>query len=98
MSVFLTVDEAADQLRVHPATIRRMIKGGKLPAVRVGRLWRVDASVTQATLVPQPERAEVVKHSAAYYVQLAQPRPSALASQVPSLGTGERSCREGWRD
>ena len=88
---FLTVDEAADQLRVHPATIRRMIRRGEMPAVRVGRLWRVDASVTTAQIVPQAAQPEVVKYSAAYYVQLAQPRPSALASQAPPPGRGARS-------
>ena len=69
----LTVDEVAEVLRVHPATIRRMIKRGEMPAVRVGRLWRVDASVTRATLVTQPEPPDVVKYSAAYYIQLATP-------------------------
>ena len=98
MTAFLTVDEAADQLRVHPATIRRMIKRGEMPAVRVGRLWRVDASVTTAQMIPQAEKAEVVKYSAAYYVQLAQPRPSALASPAPSPDRGGRSGQAGWRD
>jgi len=38
---FLTVQEVADQLRVVPQTVQRWIRGGKLKAVRAGRLWRI---------------------------------------------------------
>lgn len=38
----LTTTEAATALRVDPATIRRMIAAGDLPAVRVGRAYRVE--------------------------------------------------------
>ena len=34
---YLTVAEAADRLRVAPSTIRRWIREGDLPAVRLGR-------------------------------------------------------------
>lgn len=36
MITLLTVDEAAQQLRVHPQTVRRMIRQGRLPAQRTG--------------------------------------------------------------
>ncbi len=38
---FLTVQEVADQLRVSSMTVYRLIKSGELPAVRVGRSFRV---------------------------------------------------------
>jgi excisionase family DNA binding protein len=38
---FLTVQEVADLLRVSSMTVYRLIKGGDLPAVRVGRSFRV---------------------------------------------------------
>ena len=39
--VFLSVDQAATRLGVHPNTVYRMIVGGRLRAVRAGRLWRI---------------------------------------------------------
>jgi excisionase family DNA binding protein len=36
-----SVREVADQLGVHPETIRRLIHEGRLDAVRVGRVLRV---------------------------------------------------------
>ena len=40
----LTAGEVADQLRVSTMTIYRLIRRGELPAVRVGRNYRVRAS------------------------------------------------------
>jgi excisionase family DNA binding protein len=36
---FLSTSEAARILRVHPVAIRQMLRGGRLPGVRVGRNW-----------------------------------------------------------
>lgn len=41
MEEFFTVNQAAISLKVHPLTIRRYIKEGKLKAVRVGGNVRV---------------------------------------------------------
>ncbi len=40
----LTADEVADQLRVSTMTVYRLIRRGELPAVRVGRNYRVRVS------------------------------------------------------
>lgn len=68
----LTVDEAAAYLRVHPATVRSMIKRGDIAAIRVGRIWRVEAASLKADYLPQPIPVIPALHSAAYYTQLAQ--------------------------
>jgi excisionase family DNA binding protein len=39
-----SVREVADRLGVHPETVRRLIHDGRLDAVRVGRVLRVDGS------------------------------------------------------
>lgn len=91
----LTVDEAAAELRVHPATIRRMIKRGDIAAVRIGKVWRVDASIV-TPVVATVEAVPVEEHSAAYYVQLAQHHSSALASPTPPPDTGARNDQAGW--
>lgn len=39
----LTVREVAEQLRVSPITLYRLLKLGKLPgAFRMGRVWRIN--------------------------------------------------------
>ena len=41
MSKILTVKEAAALLKTSRQQIRRMIQNGELPAVKVGREWRI---------------------------------------------------------
>ena len=38
--VFLTTEEVLEYLHVNLRTVYRLIKAGKIPAVRVGRQWR----------------------------------------------------------
>jgi excisionase family DNA binding protein len=40
----VSVEEAAEVLGLHPATVQRAIKRGELPATRVGRKWRIRPS------------------------------------------------------
>ena len=40
--IVLTLKEVADRLRLHPNTLRRYIKEGKLAAMKFGRVWRVE--------------------------------------------------------
>jgi excisionase family DNA binding protein len=40
---FLTPEEVAAQLRVSASVVRRLVRRGELPALRVGRAWRVEA-------------------------------------------------------
>ena len=45
-----SVKQAAEILQVSCHQIRKMIQQGKLPAVRVGREWRIPASALQEFL------------------------------------------------
>lgn len=38
---FLTASEAAERMRVSKMTVYRLIKSGKLPAVQIGKAYRV---------------------------------------------------------
>src|SRR6186713_3114128 len=38
--IFLTTEEVLEYLQVNLRTVYRLIKAGKIPAVRVGRQWR----------------------------------------------------------
>ena len=45
MCQLLTVEQAAEQLQMHPATVRRFIREGTLAGSRIGaRQWRIRAS------------------------------------------------------
>ena len=55
-----SVRDVASRLGVHPETVRRLIHDGRLDAVRVGRVLRVDSSSLHGFLVNQrvkPTRA-----------------------------------------
>ena len=43
-SSFLTADQAAERLGLHPKTVRRMIREGRLRATRIGKSYRILAS------------------------------------------------------
>lgn len=38
----ITVDEAARRLGMHPESVRRMCRAGRVPAAKFGRVWRID--------------------------------------------------------
>lgn len=57
--VFLTTEEVLEYLQVNLRTVYRLIKAGKIPAVRVGRQWRFRKRDIDAWLDsqrPAPER------------------------------------------
>ena len=47
---FLTVAEVADLMRVSKMTVYRLVHNGELPAVRVGRSFRVPEEAVQEYL------------------------------------------------
>jgi excisionase family DNA binding protein len=57
-----TVRQVADQLGVHPETIRRLIHDGRLDAVRVGRLLRVGGSSLDGFLARQRVKPTRISH------------------------------------
>lgn len=63
MSAFLTVQQAAERLQVHPTTLRRWIKTGAIPAARYGHLWRI------------PEEALTAPHTHYTPPEVRRPRP-----------------------
>lgn len=56
--VFLTTEEVLEYLQVNLRTIYRLIKAGKIPAVRVGRQWRFRKRDIDAWLDAQRPRGE----------------------------------------
>ncbi len=57
--IFLTTEEVLEYLQVNLRTVYRLIKAGKIPAVRVGRQWRFRKRDIDAWLDTQrPSRGE----------------------------------------
>ena len=45
MAKIMTTKEIANYLRLHTLTINKLSKEGKVPAIRIGRVWRFDKDV-----------------------------------------------------
>src|SRR5688572_3745365 len=56
---FLTTEEVLEYLQVNLRTVYRLIKAGKIPAVRVGRQWRFRKRDIDAWLDSQRPRGGV---------------------------------------
>src|SRR5262249_23704561 len=72
---FLTTEEVLEYLQVNLRTAYRLIKAGKIPAVRVGRQWRFRKRDIDAWLDSQRPRG-------------GGPRPVQQPAPVPRPATG----------
>jgi excisionase family DNA binding protein len=73
--VFLTTEEVLEYLQVNLRTVYRLIKAGKIPAVRVGRQWRFRKRDIDAWLDSQRPRGD---------------RPAAPAPAAPVRNARQR--------
>lgn len=74
--VFLTTEEVLAYLQVNLRTVYRLIKAGKIPAVRVGRQWRFRKRDIDAWLDSQR----------------AAPAPPTTAPQAPASQAARNGC------
>ena len=49
----LDSEEAAAIMKVHPKTLQKLARQGRIPGVHVGKLWRFRASVIEAWIARQ---------------------------------------------
>src|SRR5688572_10483418 len=77
---FLTTEEVLEYLQVNLRTVYRLIKAGKIPAVRVGRQWRFRKRDIDAWLDSQRPRGGV----------RATPVPASSAGSSPRQATDRR--------
>ena len=78
---FLTTEEVLEYLQVNLRTVYRLIKAGKIPAVRVGRQWRFRKRDIDAWLDSQRPRGG------------ARAAASAPAASTPSAGPAAGTAR-----
>src|SRR5215831_15861760 len=97
---FLTTEEVLEYLQVNLRTVYRLIKAGKIPAVRVGRQWRFRKRDIDAWLDSQRgPRSGPVRPAAA---AAAPPRPAGGSTRprvlvVDDAGAGGVRSRRGGR-
>ncbi|WP_129792152.1 helix-turn-helix domain-containing protein [Sphingosinicella sp. CPCC 101087] len=46
--MLVTVEQAAERLKLHPKTVLRHIRSGRLPATRIGKAYRIDRAKLDA--------------------------------------------------
>lgn len=77
---FLTTDEVLEYLQVNLRTVYRLIKAGKIPAVRVGRQWRFRKRDIDAWLESQRPRTARAPASQPRVATPAAGRPRVLVA------------------
>jgi excisionase family DNA binding protein len=84
---FHTVADAAERLRLHPKTILRFIREGRLRATRVGRQYRI-LSGDLAALSGQDASAPAARATAIVDLAVEAETARALAAYLPTLRAG----------
>lgn len=108
MNPLLTPEEVAERLAVSAKMIRAWLRDGRLPGIRLGRLWRVNPDALERFLgqaqtaqgMP-PERSQIAPDARTRRgVPPAPPLPKALQKQVDESGGTRRIAsleRRSWR-
>ena len=93
-----TVEQAADRLKLHPKTVLRMIRDGRLTAARIGKAYRIAsedldalAGVARAEAREASDRATVI----ADFGDLAPEMASRLASTLSAMLVSSYKARIG---
>lgn len=64
MANMMTTRDVAKYLKLHPITICKFAGEGKIPAIRIGRVWRFDKEVIDRWLAgdqKQPKAGEQIR-------------------------------------
>lgn len=66
-AALLNTDQAAAMLGIHPKTLQRLARSGRVTAYRIGKLWRFDACdlCSDVTLRISPQKGATVSNAEA---------------------------------
>ncbi|SNT02397.1 helix-turn-helix domain-containing protein [Rhodococcoides kyotonense] len=93
---FYTAEQVAELLGLHVRTVRSYIQDGRLPAVRIGKQYRITpAGLAALTGDPQAERAHVDVTSIVTVDAIGRETASRLATslQAAAMGRGNSGTR-----
>lgn len=85
-SPFLTAEEAAKLLGLHPKTVRRMIREGRLRATRIGKSYRIlESDLAQFTGAARESRSPAARVTSVVDVEdVDQPTAERVARYLPA--------------
>jgi len=63
MPEIMTTQEMAKYLKLHEITICKLAGEGKIPAIRIGRVWRFDKNAIDEWIAKGQEKNQIVKKS-----------------------------------
>jgi len=97
-SVYLSVPEVAELFGLHPESVRKMVREGRLPAFKAGRSWRFDRRELEAWRQRRaPTRAVSGSAPSVLIVDDDLLVCSTLARMVARLGCRARQANDGVR-
>lgn len=76
MPEIMTTKELAKYLKLHEITITKHAGKGKIPAIRIGSVWRFDKDVIDKWISGDQNQPQTEKRSKAKYSPKAQKRQS----------------------
>lgn len=85
--MYLTPEQVAARLQLHPETVRRQLKAGVLRGVRRGRLWRVPESALASTRVEENKLNAATKEQSIARDLALFDALDALVKRLPSART-----------
>jgi len=83
--VFLTTEEVLEYLQINLRTVYRLIKAGRIPAVRVGRQWRFRKADIDLWLESQQTMAPEAGHRRASQVPAGAPEADGRPPKHPRV-------------
>lgn len=69
LAQIMTTKEMAEYLKLHEITICKYAGEGRIPAIRIGRVWRFDKDVIDEWIARGQSTPEVVKETSTKTVQ-----------------------------
>jgi excisionase family DNA binding protein len=69
LAQIMTTKEMAEYLKLHEITICKYAGEGRIPAIRIGRVWRFDKDVIDGWIARGQSTPEVVKDTSKKTVQ-----------------------------
>lgn len=96
--ILMTVEQAAAELKLHPKTVLRHIREGRLQATRIGKAYRIDRAKLDAfagiasgqARLPQEVRATVIVEVSALATEAAERMVTFLGAAALSGDAGTR--------